>query len=329
MINKTQNQDIGVVIIGRNEGERLRNCIDSLREYNLPIIYVDSGSTDGSVQYCLSNGVNVVELDMSIPFTAARARNEGFKRLKSVDAEVCFVQFIDGDCQLDPNWLAKSKTFLETHTDYAAVCGRRRERYPDATIYNMLCDIEWDSPIGDAKACGGDVLMRVDALSMVGGYRPDVIAGEEPELCFRLREAGWKIYRLEAEMTLHDANITSFSQWWKRQQRAGYAYTNSAWIHRKSSEHFNQKPVLRILFWGILLPIIVLIASLMSPIWLFLLAVYGIQYSRLVVNGPTAPEINRYWAWFIIIGKFAEAKGLVKCVFDILLARKSAIIEYK
>ncbi len=65
----------GVVIIGRNEGERFERCLRSLVGRASPIVYVDSGSTDNSVGFAeshASSGVHVVRLDMSTPFTAAR-----------------------------------------------------------------------------------------------------------------------------------------------------------------------------------------------------------------------------------------------------------------
>src|SRR5262249_30270274 len=160
------------------------------------IVYVDSGSTDDSVAFARSRGVEVVELDMSIPFTAARARNEGLDRLLKVDPEVHFVQFVDGDCEVQQGWLQKAEQTLQSETAVAVVCGRRRERFPQSSIYNRLCDMEWDTPIGEAGACGGDAMMRVPALRQVGGYRASLIAGEEPELCTRLRGAGWKVLRL-------------------------------------------------------------------------------------------------------------------------------------
>jgi GT2 family glycosyltransferase len=321
--------NIGVVTIGRNEGQRLKNCITSLLPHSLPIVYVDSASTDDSVEYCRDHDVSVVELDMSIPFTAARARNEGCQRLLEISPEVEFVQFIDGDCQLSADWLSNALTFLTDNKQYAAVCGRRREIYPLATIYNQLCDIEWDTPVGEAKACGGDVLMRVTAYQQAGGYRSDLIAGEEPDLCFRMRQLGWKIYRLEAEMTLHDANMTRFSQWWTRAQRAGYAYTNSAWLHRGSAERYNIKPVARILFWALILPLLIVLGSFYSIYFLGLLMMYPLQYLKLLKSGPGDDEVNRLWAKFIIVGKFAELTGVVKCAMDLASARKSAIIEYK
>src|SRR3990167_5804095 len=219
---------IGVVVIGRNEVERLERCLASLVGAAGKIVYVDSGSTDASVPMAQGLGVEVVALDMSRPFTAARARNEGFACLQRLQPDIHFVQFVDGDCEVVDDWLAKAQAFLCEHPAVAVVCGRRRERFPQRSIYNRMCDLEWDTPVGEAKACGGDALMRADAFAAVKGFRADLIAGEEPELCVRLRAIGWKVWRLGEEMTLHDAAMTHFSQWWQRTLRGGHAFAEGA-----------------------------------------------------------------------------------------------------
>jgi GT2 family glycosyltransferase len=206
---------IGAVAIGRNEGERLRVCLISLKGQVDTLVYVDSGSTDDSVAMAKEMGALVVELDRGVPFTAARARNVGFSTLREAAPDIELVQFVDGDCEVVAGWLERAEREILAEPELAVVCGRRRERYPNATVYNRLCDLEWASyPFGYAGACGGDALMRVAPVRQVGGYNPDIIAGEEPELCLRLRQRGWKILRVDAEMTLHDAAMTRFGQWW-------------------------------------------------------------------------------------------------------------------
>jgi len=241
---------VGFVIIGRNEGERLKTCLESVKYSDGVIIYVDSGSTDESVTLARGYGAHVVELDMSQPFSAARARNEGFNRLLESHPTIDFVQFVDGDCEILITWIPKAISFLEASDEYAVVCGRRKERFPESSIYNQICDIEWDTPVGDALACGGDALMRVSALKSVNGYDASFIAGEEPELCFRLRQNSWKIARIDEEMTRHDANMTTIGQWWKRSLRSGYAYQLNYFKHgHKPPEFFKKKEIRSIKFW--------------------------------------------------------------------------------
>lgn len=217
---------VDAVVIGRNEGARLVACLASLAGQVRHVVYVDSGSTDGSQQAAREAGAEVIELDMTQPFTAARARNAGLKALRSAPPD--FVQFIDGDCILREGWMPRAMAFLAENLRAAVVCGRRREQYPENSVYNTLIDAEWNTPVGESRACGGDALMRYQAVTAVRGFRDDLIAGEEPELCLRLRAQGWTVWRIEAEMTWHDAGITRFSQWWKRTERAGYAFTEGA-----------------------------------------------------------------------------------------------------
>ena len=132
------------------------------------MVYVDSGSTDGSVALARSMGAEVVELDLSIPFTAARARNAGFERLEQVAPGIDLVQFIDGDCDVAPGWLERAADAMAGRPKVAVVAGRRRERHPDRTLYNRLADLEWDSPIGEADGCGGDAMVRASAFSARG-----------------------------------------------------------------------------------------------------------------------------------------------------------------
>lgn len=320
---------LAVVAIGRNEGARLERCLVSAAKAAELVVYVDSGSTDGSVAFAQSIGTAVVALDMSQPFTAARARNEGLRKALALKPDLTFVQFVDGDCEMAPTWLAQARGFLDQHADVAAVCGRRRERFPEASVYNQLCDLEWNTPVGEAKACGGDVLMRAQAISRVDGYRENVIAGEEPELCIRLRAQGWRIWRLDADMTWHDANMTRFTQWWLRAVRCGYAYALGAHLHGAPPERHWVAERNRALLWGLALPVLCLGLGAISP-WLSIgWAMYPAQIIRLARRG--APPGSSPWAhaWFSTIGKFAEVQGIGRFWKDRLMARTPRIIEYK
>jgi glycosyltransferase involved in cell wall biosynthesis len=322
---------LALVAIGRNEGERLRKCLTSAlaAQPGITMVYVDSGSTDGSPAMARSLGCEVVDLDLSIPFTAARARNEGFARALQLAPHIEYVQFVDGDCEIVSSWIATALQFLQQHPQAAAACGRRRERFPTRTVYNQLCDLEWDSPVGQARYCGGDVLMRVQALQAVGGYRNSLIAGEEPELCVRLRAAGWTIWRLDAEMTLHDAAMTRLSQWWNRSKRAGYAYAEGAWLHGAPPERHNVREVRRIVFWSMLLPAFILLLSAWDARLLLLALFYPLQVARIALQGQPAELLSWQRALFLTLGKFAEGQGALKFTFNRLTSKQATLIEYK
>ncbi|VVN99595.1 glycosyltransferase family 2 protein [Pseudomonas fluorescens] len=321
---------IGVVVIGRNEGLRLERCLATLVGAAEKVVYVDSGSTDGSVQMAQRLGVEVVELDMAVPFTAARARNEGFASAQRLLPAMRYVQFVDGDCEVVSGWLPQAQAFLDAQPTVAVVCGRRRERFPQRSIYNLLCDLEWDTPIGEAKACGGDALMRADAFAAVSGFRADLIAGEEPELCVRLRASGWKVWRLVEEMTLHDAAMTRFGQWWQRTLRGGHAFAEGAFLHGAAPEQHWLRESRRAWLWGLGVPLATIIASLMLG-WfgLLLLLVYPLQVVRLARRGDRSARENWLQAFFLVLGKFPEMLGQVKFLLNRFGAGKTVLIEYK
>ncbi len=334
---------IGIVVIGRNEGERLKVCLQSMRVPTIdagqtaartrPVVYVDSGSSDGSVALARSMGAQIVELEMNRPFTAARARNEGCARLRQIAPDTQYVQFVDGDCAMAEGWLELAEVFLNEHPQCAAVAGRLRERHPERSTYNRLCDIEWNTQPGEIGACGGIAMYRIGALKQVNGFKSDMIAGEEPELCFRLREAGWHIYRHEAEMALHDAAMTRLAQWWKRATRAGYAYALGASLHSDSPERYRVKETLSIWLWGLVVPVLgVVLAVPTQGISLILLCGYPMLACRVYryMRGRDFParEAGLY-ACFCVLAKFPQLQGQLRFWLGWLRSKPSGLIEYK
>lgn len=313
---------VAVIAIGRNEGARLRACLASLAGKAQRIIYVDSGSTDGSAADAAKVGAEVVQLDMRQPFTAARARNAGLAALEAGPAAE-FVQFIDGDCALREEWLPAALAAMDADPGLGVVAGRRRERFPERSVYNRLCDAEWDTPVGPARAVGGDMLIRRAAVLAVGGFRDSLIAGEEPEMCVRLRAAGWTIRRLDCEMTWHDADMTRFGQWWRRSRRAGHAYAEGAALHGAPPERHWRVETRRALLWGAALPALALAGALLHPAALLLLLVYPAQVLRL------SRRMGMTRAAFTVLGKFPEAIGALGYLANRLGRRQARLIEYK
>jgi GT2 family glycosyltransferase len=324
---------IGAVVIGRNEGERLKICLRSIIAQVDKIVYVDSGSTDDSVNFAKSLNVDVVVLDMSTPFSASRARNEGFFFLQSKNPELRLVQFIDGDCELCEGWAGKAQGFLEGNNQYAIVSGTVKERYPDKSVYNELCDISWTKPAGDSLSCGGIFMVRTEAFSAVNGFDAKIIAGEEPELCHRLREKGWKIFRLDTLMTLHDSNMMHFRQWWKRTVRTGYGYAYVCFLHIKKKGGYYRKETLRIWTWALALPVfIAFLSAVWGPWALLMLSAYPIQlyrgYKRTLTSIHRKGPAFRY-AFFNVLGKWPELIGQLVFLRKEFFSREINTFQYK
>ena len=334
-----QFDSVGLVIIGRNEGERFQACLASLPA-GIPAVYVDSGSTDNSVANAEAAGVQVAHLSTEYGFTAARARNLGWRTLIQTSPKLQFIQFIDGDCSLDSNWLTEAQASIDQDDQLAVVFGRRRERFPERSFYNGQCDREWDVPVGDVLSCGGDAFVRVTALQQVDGYDDQLIAGEEPDLCLRMRAVGWRVRRIKPEMTLHDAAILTFGSWWKRAKRAGHAYAEHVAIHGLNAIPDWTRAVASMLVWGLILPFVMLSGIILglvsSAIWLLLslaiAVIYFIQFLRLWNKNSRRglpSRVSRSEALFLIVAKFAHCAGAATFLLNSIRGKRQVIMEYK
>jgi glycosyltransferase involved in cell wall biosynthesis len=326
--------DVGVVVIGRNEGPRLIRSLESLTPQSNAIVYVDSGSTDDSVPQAESRGVHVVQMDLSKPFTASRARNAGFEALIEHWPHVSKVQFVDGDCQILPEWLADASAALDADQNRVAVCGWGREIHPEHSIYNRICQVEWRmGSAGEVTAFGGLVMIRADAFKAVGGFNADVVAAEDDELAFRLRANGGTIWKLDCDCFAHDANILRFSQWWRRAQRGGYAYAQVSSMHGSGPERKFVKEVQRTNRWGIVAPALAFAgAPFTRGLSLGVFARYPIVMAR---AAQTARRRGNAWpdsvAWGVSCGLavFPQAIGARQFARNQRRGQTHQMIEYK
>lgn len=308
-----QNKNLGIVIIGRNEDSRLADCFNSVgTEY--PVVYVDSGSTDNSIEIANSSSVIVHQLDSSLKLSAARARNEGFDLLTTKFPDLEYVHFIDGDCVIEENWFENALKFIEADPKLAIVTGRVKERYPELSIYNRLCQIEWDQPSGEVTACGGIFLCRVKAYSEVSGFDLNYLAGEEPELCSRLIQNGWKIHRLDRAMCKHDTGIVTLAAFLRRIERSGYAAAYG-FLHKHGN--YNLRQVFSIVFWGLLLPGSLILALLCGDWFVaIILLILALQIFRVFLRyRHYGFELSFAYALQMVLGKPFEFFGLLSAIF--------------
>jgi GT2 family glycosyltransferase len=318
---------VGFVVIGRNEGERLRQCLQSIAPITNRVVYADSGSADGSVALAREAGAVTVIAEGS-PMTAARGRNTGFQALRQQFPDCAYVHFIDGDCVVERDWVAMAARFLDENPKAAAACGRRFEAHPDASFYNRIIDDEWDTPVGLAQSCGGDALMRVAAFEQVGGFRSGLIAGEEPDLCARLREVGWEIWRLDARMTRHDAAIHNLSQWMQRAARSGYGYAQVWTAGRGAANRLYGREMVSAFVWAAIIPAIVILCALLVGKPLLLLAIpalYALQVARIALRKGGSAYAWKYAA-LMVFAKLGEAKGVLKYF---LTSKSDLSFDYK
>jgi glycosyltransferase involved in cell wall biosynthesis len=327
---------LSFVVIGRNEGQRLARCLQSIAEArqaakSVEIIYVDSNSTDNSVDLARSYGATVIELRSDRP-TAALGRNAGWRAAQGAN-----VLFLDGDTVLHPDFPTRALAALDEDKATAAVWGHRREIHPERSIYNRLLDLDWVYQPGWSEFCGGDVLMRRQALEEAGGYDAALIAGEEPDLCRRLRARGYRILHIDAPMTGHDLAMTRISQYWRRAVRAGHAFAEVSRRFRASNDPFwsaeSKGNLRRGSFWIISLLVVVLavwktvIPLLVWCVLALLLVLRSAWRSRW--KAPGRPLLLLAYGVHSHFQQIPILFGQLSYFRDVRLGRRRALIEYK
>lgn len=321
---------IAAVAIGRNEGARLQRCLRSLVAQGARTVYVDSGSTDGSVAFARTLGVTVVELDTSVPFTAARARNAGFAALEAEGTVPDLVQFVDGDCGVAPGWIAAAAEVLGSRPDVAIVTGWRTEARPAANAYHAMVAVEWHQPAGEIAACGGDMMVRSAVFRAVGGFSAGIIASEDEDFVIRVRKAGHRAIRLPQVMTIHDIAMDRLGQWWQRNLRSGHGFAEVGDLH---PPHFRGERR-RALLYGIVLPILVVGDALAGLWWAAALAFAAIAVSYLrILRWLSRQAVPRNLlvqvAGLFVLSKLPQAIGMIRYRLRRLRSRTPQIIEYK
>jgi glycosyltransferase involved in cell wall biosynthesis len=330
---------IGVIVIGRNEGKRLGKCLESVTGTSQTVVYVDSSSGDDSVVTARTAGAEVVELDMSASFSAARARNAGFARLLQCQPEVKFVQFVDGDCEIAQDWLAAAARVLSSRPELAVVAGWLNERHPEASIYNRIGEVEWNfSGAGEVGSVGGVFMVRREAFESAGGFNESLTACEEPELCLRLRQKGWVLLRLEQRMAWHDLAMTRFSQWWTRQVRNGYGSAHAGRHFDLAKYRRNNFRVKIWAAWLVMMPVVGLAAGIAAGAatgWLAALSMFAIWPAQIVrIAVRDARRLNSRtlalaYAFFVMSAYFPQMVGQAKYLMDRIRGRSNRLIEYK
>jgi glycosyltransferase involved in cell wall biosynthesis len=338
LLNSREGADrpaISVVVIGRNEGQRLARCLESIEQVQGVVIseaiYVDSASTDGSPEFASRYGATLITIHPERP-TAAIGRNAGWRCAASD-----LVLFLDGDTVLHRDFARAACKALSLDSSVAAVWGHRREIHPEQSIYNRVLDLDWIYPPGFTEFCGGDVLMRRKALAETGGFDEGLIAGEEPELCRRMRARGYRILHIDQPMTGHDLQIERWSQYWKRATRAGHAYAEVSERFRGCDDPFwsseRKRNLIRGVWWmgsfGAAIAATFRFGVLPIALWIALLLLLSLR-SAWKARWKTENKLTLLlYGIHSQLQQFPICVGQLKYELDKRRNKRSRLIEYK
>lgn len=328
--------DVSIVVIGKNEGERLVRCLNSVREADWgdlrhELIYVDSQSSDASVATAQTLGARALVLDDAAP-CAAKARNLGWQQ-----ASGQYILFLDGDTVLHPQFVQRALQCLSAAPQVCAAWGHRRESRPEQSLYTRVLDLDWVYPTGQTLYFGGDVLVRRQTLQDVGGFDPSLKAGEEPELCARLRSAGWRIEHIDAPMTTHDLAISHWRPYWLRAWRSGIAYAEVAERMRMRGDILWQHEAARDFRHGLLYtasPLLLIAAWWVSPLLTGLMvlaaaALIARTARRCAWKAPGQPLLQWQYAVHAHLQKVPAFFGQLKWRQAQRAQRDIGLVDYK
>lgn len=200
--------DLSVVIIGRNEGDKIGKCILSVKEclfdyYDYQIIYVDGNSTDNSIEFAKKYNVQVYKITKCKYLTASLGRYIG-----AINSQKKYILFLDGDMQLQLGWIEIAIGYLETNSIYSGVIGIRDDNYiQNGKIVGSKENVYDIHVLKEAEHFGGAILFRKSDLLQVGNYTPQIVANEEAELHSRLKKYDKKVIKIPYKMIKHFISV--------------------------------------------------------------------------------------------------------------------------
>jgi GT2 family glycosyltransferase len=202
--------DVTVVVASRN---RRADLLASLPRHEAPVVLVDNGSTDGTVE--------AVRAAHPATTVLPQGRNLGAQgRTRGVDrVGTPFVAFADDDSWWAPGDLARAVDIMRAHPRLA-VLNARILVGPEERL-DPLCTQLAASPLGTPPDLPGPALLgfiacaamvRTEAFRAVGGFDPVVrFPGEEERLALDLAAAGWGMAYVDAVTVHHHPSASRHS----------------------------------------------------------------------------------------------------------------------
>jgi GT2 family glycosyltransferase len=227
---------VSVVVCSRNGERTIRDTLDGLLQLEYPdyeVIVVDDGSTDATAA-----------IAREYPFSVISTPNGGLSAARNTGLEAArgeIVAYIDDDAWPDPHWLHYLVTVL-TAGGHGGVGGPNLSPRGDGWIAECVGLAPGGAThvlVADTEAehvPGCNMAFRKSVLETIGGFdRQFRAAGDDVDVCWRLRDRGWTLGFSAASVVWHHRRNSVRAYW---RQQVGYGRAE-ALLERKWPERYN------------------------------------------------------------------------------------------
>jgi glycosyltransferase involved in cell wall biosynthesis len=308
--------NISIIIKALNEEKRIATAIESALAAVAPlggeVILADSHSTDNTVSIAQTYPIRIVQLANPEERCCGIGPQLGYQV-----AQGEFIYILDGDMQMLPEFLPQAINFMQENHNIAGVGGKVIEMNTDSLEFIARTE----------RASGHMQPGEVDRLDMGGLYRKSAIESvgyfsnrnlhsyEELDLAVRLRQAGWKLHRIDVDAVRHWGHDVDPYQLLLKRWKSGYInglgeMLKAAW----GKPHFTRLILsvreLRIyvatLFWWIILTGLLLTGNMLYFVMIGLLPLALMTWKKKSINK----------AVFSIVSWNLNTAGLLRGLFN-------------
>lgn len=309
---------VSVVIAVRNDAKRLRVLLSSLGALieSPQVIVVDNDSRDDSAQ---------VAREMGAVVTVCPGLRVGALRNRGVSlAEGEVLAFADSDHEVPEDWIATGVRALTEDGEDVIAAGSHYLAPQNGTWVQKVWAVHRLK--GDAYEAvdwlgAGNLFVRRKDFDRVGGFREDLVAAEDVDLCHRLRQLGGRILCDKRIRSVHHGEPKTLWAFFRKEYWRGSSGVK-AWI----SQGFPLRDL----------------PSLLWPVWHLVLGV-GVL---LTLIGLCFPMGVAWGGWFVVLlvgwvspacllairtgireGELGSIPGLALLYFVYGLARMAALFK--
>jgi glycosyltransferase involved in cell wall biosynthesis len=205
---------VTVVVPFKNALSYLRLTVPQVLEArgalrDIELIYVDNGSTDGSRSFLEKFGdVTVIDAPAA---TIGHMRNFG-----AAFGSGTYLSFLDADCGVSANYFETAVDALHRSGADATGCEYALPEHPHWIERALVVMHYMGREREAAYVNAGNFFITRAAFMAVGGFREDLVTGEDSDIGMRLRASGYRIFESPRVEARHYGNPKSLGQHYRR-----------------------------------------------------------------------------------------------------------------